>query len=535
MGYLNSLKSCKLYYMGTTVLLTSMILLSCSQFNLDEAPGDSQFVALPYPTTDEFDLAVTGAYNQLWVALRSNSSWVSAWGGDDLTTSKFSSKAGFREYDQRAVSLGNTRTQATWRTLFTAIKAANTVLVNAERTNLNDHATQDILMGEAFFIRAYSYHHLIRVFEKLPIIVSATVDFDITLASREEVLMQIESDYQQAEALLPVITRLGAVRPNSGSAKALLARLYLDWAGFPTNNTAMYTEAATLAKEVIDNADNHGFALVPDMANLYTLAGAENSEGVYTLVHCQPCGLGNRKTGKLGLLGDVGGWQESYAEIRFFEDMPDNYRKEVTYHTSIPLDASGFRAVADPENAVSIRPWTEFRDQQNPIFAKITGPWQDDIFNEFQTSRPDYIMRYAEVLLIYAEASGRSNTATAEAWEALNMVRRRAEGLPVDQPNSTVDITSGDLSELAYTEKKWEFAGEFQRWYDLVRMQRVEQALTNRTPQVSIGSVFDIDGNPIPTPLTEPANPILGSLRTDNYFSPIPPAELELLPGLGGN
>jgi hypothetical protein len=418
--------------------------------------------------------------------------------------------------------------------MFRAIRAANTVLVNAAETNLIERAEQDRLVGEAHFIRAYSYHHLIRVFEELPIVTDVTPDFEITLSTRAEVMAQIESDYLMAESLLPVSSNVGATRPNKGSARAFVARLYMDWAGFPTNDTGKYAQAASSAKQVIDNAGNHGFGLVPDMATLYTLAGGLNSEGVYTLSHCQPCGRGNRKAGKLGLPGDFGGWQESFAEIRFFEDMPEGYRKEVTYHTEVPVNAGGNMAVANPADAASIIPWTEFKDQQNPIFAKITGPWEDDIFNGFQNSRSDYIMRYAEVLLIYAEASGRSNTVSADAWEALNQVRRRSENLPSDQAEPSVDLTSGDIGELAYTERKWELAGEYQRWYDLLRMQRVDEALSNRNPQVSIGTVFDADGNGTPTPITIPSNPTSGSLGTDNYFAPIPPDELEQLPGLMG-
>lgn len=506
----------------------------CSQFDLDEDPGRSQLAVLPYTNLAELDLAVTGAYDRMWAALRMTTAWASAWGGDDLTTHRASNKADFREYDKRAVTTGNSRTQGTWNGLFSAIRAANTVLENVTETNLAERAEQDRLTGEAYFIRAYCYHHLLRVFEELPIVTSVTPDFEITLSSRDAVFQQIESDYQAAESLLPVSSNLGATRPNSGSAKAFLARLYMDWAGFPTNDAGKYGQAASKAKEVIDNASNHGFSLVPDMATLYTLAGAANTEGVYTLSHCQPCGRGNRKTGKLGLPGDFGGWQESFAEIRFFEDMPENYRKEVTYHTEVPVNATGNQAVANPANAASFLPWTEFKDQQNPIFAKITGPWEDDIFNGFQNSRADYVMRYAEVLLIYAEASGRSGSVSAEAWEALNQVRRRSEGLPAGEADPTVDLTSGDIAELAFTEKKWELAGEYQRWYDLVRMQRVEEALGDRNPRVSIGTVFDADGNATPTPLTEASNPTTGSLGTDNYFAPIPPDELEQLPGLMG-
>ncbi|MEM9848258.1 MAG: RagB/SusD family nutrient uptake outer membrane protein [Bacteroidota bacterium] len=517
------------------VLLTmSMSFWGCQQFDLDEDPGQSQLAVLPYESLSELDLGVTGAYDRMWAGLRMTTAWASAWGGDDMTTHRASNKADFREYDQRAVTNGNARTRGTWNGVFAAIRAANTVLVNAEGIDLPERAEQDRLIGEAHFIRAYCYHHLLRVFEELPIITGVVPDFEITLSSRAEVFQQIESDYLAAESLLPTSSNLGATRPNSGSARAFLARLYMDWAGYPTNDNSKYAQAASSAKQVIDNASSHGFALVPDMATLYTLAGAANTEGVFTLSHCQPCNRGNRKTGKLGLPNDFGGWQESFAEIRFFEDMPENYRKEVTYHTEVPANAGGNRAVADPSTAAQFIPWTEFTDQQNPIFAKITGPWQDDIFNGFQNSRADYIMRYAEVLLTYAEASGRSGSVSGDAWEALNMVRRRSEALPVDQSNADVDLTSGDIAEIAYTERKWELAGEYLRWYDLVRMERVEEALSNRNPQVSVGTTYDAEGKGTPTPLTEASNPIKGSLGTDNYFAPIPPDEILQLPGLGG-
>lgn len=503
---------------------------SCNPFDLDEDPSNSRLAILPYTNQAELNLAVNGAYDRLHRALWMTTAWVSAWGGDDLTTHRASNKADFREYDQRAVSNGNSRTRNTWNVLFQAIRATNVVLANAAETNLPDRVEQDRLIGEAHFIRGYCYHHLIRVFERLPLVTSSVPDFEIGLSSREDVFKFIESDYRAAEAMLPMSSTPGTTKPSVGTARGFLARLYMDWAGYPTSDESKYAQAASTAQQVISNAGEHGFALVPDMATLYTLEGAANSEGVFTMSYCQSCNnRSNRKMGKLGLPGDLGGWQESFAEIRFFEDMPENYRKDVTYHTEVPINAAGNRPVNDPSTASGILKWTEFKDQQNPVFAKIVGPWEDGTWNGFQSSRADYLMRYAEVLLIHAEASGRSGAENAAAWESLNQVRRRSEGLPVDQA-SDVDLTSGDLAELAYTEKKWELAGEYQRWYDLVRMQRVDQALSNRNPQVSIGT----DENGGPKPLTEASNPILGSLGTDNYFAPIPPDEVAQLPGLGG-
>ena len=513
----------------------SMTFSGCDDaFDLDEDPGLSRLAVLPYESQAELELAVTGMYNRTWAALRMTTAWVAGWAGDDITTHRASNKADFREYDQRAVTNGNARTAGTWNGVFQAIRAANTVIVNAAETDLPDRVSQDNLVGEAHFVRGYLYLHLTRVFGRLPLVLDVVPDFEIGLSSQEAVYQQIESDLLMAESMLPTSSNVGATRPNKGSARAMLARLYLHWAGFPVKDNAKYAQAASSAKQVIDNAGSHGFDLVPDMGTLYTLAGSQNAEGVFTLAHCQPCGLGNRKTGKLGLPGDFGGWQETFAEIRFFEDFPEGPRKEATYHTQIPMDASG-RVTPDVANAASFIPWTEFKDQQNPVFRKVTGPFEDNIFNGFQNSRSDYIMRYAEVLLTYAEASGRAGNETADAWEALNMVRRRAAGLPANEPNGEVDITTGDLAELAYTERKWELAGEYLRWHDLVRMERVEQALGGdaRNPRVSIGTAFDAAGNATPMPLTEASNPIQGALGTDTYFHQIPPDEIAQLPNLG--
>lgn len=511
---------------------------SCdTAFDLDEDPGRSQLASLPYERLADLEQAVTGVYFQLFRAFRMNNAFANAWSADDITNGGCGCKITIREFDQRAVTLGNPAISHNWRNMYRAIRMTNNILRNVAETALPDQVAQDELVGEVYFIRGLLYHYLTRNHGEIPLVLDLEIDLEIGLDSQLEVYQQIESDWLQAEILLPSKSNLGATKPNSGTASAFLARLYLDWAGFPLKEDSKYNLAAASAKKVIDKADQHGFALVDDMASLYTLSNSRNTEGVFTLAFCEPCGLGNRKYGKLGLPGDFGGWQEAFAEVRFFEDFPEGPRKEATFHTEVPVDANG-KITADVANAADYIPWTSFWVDQNPVFRKIVGPFEDGTFGEYQTSRGDYLMRYAEVLLIYAEAAGRSGNVSADAWEALNRVRRRAEGLPVHRPDPSVDLSDrdGNIEELAYTEKKWELAGEFLRWYDLIRLERVEEALggTARDPRSSIGSRFDPDGNAIPIPLTKPAVPIIGPLGTDSYFLPIPPDEIALLPNLGG-
>jgi hypothetical protein len=542
--YIENMKTIKIYKLfkglfgvfGFAALALS--LNSCEQFDLNEDPVSSQLQVSTYNIIPQLELGVTGIYGKLNKAAWMSTFYVNGWSGDDITTHIASNKADFREYDQRAITPENSRSQTNWNGVYEMIRAANTVLQSVEGQTLlvpatgnPDAATQDRLVGETYFLRGIMFNHLMRIHGRIPLVLEIDPFQLPVLATQLEVFQQIESDLLAAEGLLPVESNIGATKPNKGTVRAFLARLYLDWAGFPLKDTSKYALAASSAKTVIDNASIYGFGLETDFAKLWTNAGRFTQEGVFTIAYSNSGGnLTNRKMGKLGLPSDYAGWQETFAEIRFFEDMPESSRKDATYYTELPVNDDGDIDVASPTDFVD---WKTFRDQQNPILRKIVGDLADGDYSQFQTLRSDYFMRYAEVLLIYAEASGEAGPVPADAWEALNMVHRRAEGLPIGAADPS-DLTSGDgtIQELAFTERKWEFAGEFIRWNDLVRKEQVADALGNRNPQVSIGTAYDADGNGSPKPLTTASNPILGSLGNDNYFAPIPQQEIEKNPNL---
>jgi len=512
-----------------TLALMAMVLTFFFQgcVRLEENPTEVQIAPGAYSDISELRLGVTGIYASLRNASQWSTFYVNGWSGDDITTHKASNKADFREHDQRAITNENSRVQDNWRNIYGMIFNANTVLKNIEGTTFaGQEDEQNRLLGEIYFLRGAMFFHLARVHGRIIIPTTPEIDFEIQLASQEAVYAQIESDFLQAATLLPNLypgVQPGAPRPNKGSARAMLARLYMDWGGFPLNDNSKYAAAASMAKQVMDNAGSHGFALVNNLESLWDIDTRFNAEGVWTIAYCNSCGTRNGKFARLGWPSDNQGWGETFAEIRYFEDFPEGARKDATYR----LDAD----------------WENFSDQVTPVFKKIVGPIKDDPISVgvHFTSRNDLYMRYAEVLLIYAEASARSGSTPGDAWEALNMVRRRAAGLPfgtavtVDTPQldsegnpnglTYVDVNSGDLAELTFTERKWELAGEWIRWNDLVRMERVEQALGNRAPQITPDNV---NGGIIPV-----QNAIIGSLGTDNYFAPIPIREVDLLPGLG--
>jgi len=450
-----------------SLLVAVVAFQSCADLNED--PSVAQLAPGAYSNVQELDLGVTGVYDRLTEASWMTTFYAPAWAGDDITTHIGSNKADFREFDQRSVSAINSRIANNYRAIYRAIRAANTVIVNAEElTSPGQEDLQDRLLGEVYFIRGVLFFHLTRIHGKIALPLIPDPEQKLSRSDQLTVYEQIESDFLQAESLLPAKypgVPNGAPRPNSGSARALLARLYLDWAGFPEKDNTKYADAASSAKKVIDNSSSHGFSLLENLEDLWTLANRFNDESVWTIAYCRNCGQSNRKFGKLGNPSDLSGWQETFAEIRFFEDFPEGARKDATYNTEWYYDKNEetgkFEFTTNSTDPDSIAKWENFNDQPTPVFKKIAGPIGDISLNDFQTDRNDFFMRYAEVLLIYAEASARSGNITAEAWEALNMIRRRSEGLPFNTPDPSVDVTAGDLAELAYTERKWEFAGVY--------------------------------------------------------------------------
>ncbi|WP_242206084.1 RagB/SusD family nutrient uptake outer membrane protein [Aestuariivivens insulae] len=489
-----------------SIVLSTLMMVACS--DLDENPGEVQLDPTSLSSDAALDALVTGMYRKLQNNAKWSGFFIAGYGGDDITTHSGSNKIGFRHSDWRIQTPDSERLTDAYTGCYNAITIANTA-IDAKDNIKGDAATIDRLIGEAYFMRAFAYLHLTRTYGRIPIQLKSNSNEALLRASFEEIYVQIESDLKAAENLLPnVYPGIPAVgvRPNKGSAKAFLSRLYMHWAGYPLKDAGKYALAAAKAKEVIDNAGTYGFALSDDFRGLWTEAGRfSHSEGVFTMVGCAyDCGIGNRTTGRLGLPAEAGGWTETFGEIAFFEDFEATAQTDGTEQRF--NDTYILETIPNGSNPVGAE-WETWSDP-HPILRKVVGgDWS--AVNTTNNDINRYFMRYAEVLLNYAEASGRLGNETADAWEALNKVRRRA--------GATTDLLTGDLAELAFTERKWEFAGEYERWHDLVRMERVKEALENRSPDETV----DVLNGTVPATSGEYF-----------YFSPIPQSEIDKAPQL---
>jgi len=172
-----------------------------------------------------------------------------------------------------------------WKNMYQTIASANNIICQFDASTMVDGPERQIL-GEAFLIRAFCYFRLTRTYGQVPLILNIDIDYNVPKSSFTEIYELIENDLKTAKGILPVnnsSARMPFVTPNKGTAKAILAEVYLSWAGYPCKDETKYTLAAKEAGETIDSADYFGFSLMDDLADLWKKSNYFNTESVFSL------------------------------------------------------------------------------------------------------------------------------------------------------------------------------------------------------------------------------------------------------------
>lgn len=449
------------------LLYLAVLLAGCQGF-LDEEPRGQIVGTNALTSVEGLNAALTGAYKGMtytWsLGFTSPAVLALTMGSDDITTHPAANKQEFREMDQFNVTSQNSRTRVIWNGCYKTIQGANNIINNFQEVP-GDKARINEIVGEAYFLRALSYYWLVRSWGNIPLMLNA--DYVPEMLTQKystptEVYTLIEADLLKAEEFVPN-TKRDPGRPNKGSVKALLADVYLTQGGWPINNASKYTLAAAKAKEVIDNRATYKFDLFPDLAVLWsgTLAGATTSEDVFSFSTSDANWFtANAIYGNSGTPGEENGWDDFFAEIAFFNSFPEGKRKDLTFYKEFKK-ADG-----------TVVPWQK-SVTKHPYYRKYRLQGNNATFI---TSMPVQMIRYTHVLMIYAEAQARSGQPNADAYAALNAVRQRA-GL-----TDLSGLTGSAFVDAVVNERSWEFAAEWTRWFDLVRLEKVESANANKAP-----------------------------------------------------
>ncbi|MCG9790897.1 RagB/SusD family nutrient uptake outer membrane protein [Flavobacterium algicola] len=359
----------------------------------------------------------------------------------------------FLSYDAFFVSTNDTNLKNFWYYTYVNIKNNNILLnkmnVNYDGTaivygaNATTIAAADIkdVASQACFLRAYHYFNLVRLFGDVFLVHEPVASSDASILNRApqaSVYNLIIADLLSSiangnSAKYSSITATNAGKANVWAAKALLAKVYL--------TLGRKAESLALTTDIIANS---GYDLESTAARVYATTNELNKEILFTIRYKSGnIGLGSPFTCDFAPAATTGG-------VTVTGNQGDNAPTVELYNSFNATD--GRRAFVGQSADVSLPRklyYTKFHAAQT-------------VRNDSEFDFP--IIRYADVLLMYAEAAGRAD---ANSLVNINKVRTRATGL-TSLVASNID-TDAKFNLALANERRWEFAGENQRWYDLLR------------------------------------------------------------------
>jgi hypothetical protein len=470
---------------------------------LDLEPLDQPSDVTFFSNQDQLELALNGAYTDLW--------WLSDVNApmqvnlDNATDLGFL-RANFTAGGLISVSNGLHSPEegvfgGTWDKMYRGISKANNLLENMERAE--DEVPAEAfaqIEAEALFLRSYYYSWLIALFGDVPWLeeVPAVEDSYIGKTAKSEIVQFLYRDLDLAVQDLPDDAE-GLSKASKGTALALKARI--------AHEAGDYQTAANAAEQVIDL---NKYQLHDDYEELFTYDGTNSPEIILKLPyatglieHRIPWYQTSRNTGGVSTNVPSQFIVDSYESIDGLPiDESPLYDPANPFENRDPrLDASiirpqsiwgGYVFETHPDSVETSRlvddEWVRVRnnDVTNP-FATFTGYlWKKytseaDIPGLINNSTLEFIlMRYAEVLLIYAESKIELNQIDNSVLDALNQVRARAYQVDITDVDNYPEVTTNDQAELrkiVRRERKVELANEGFRLLDIRRWGIAEDVM----------------------------------------------------------
>lgn len=310
-----------------------------------------------------------------------------------------------------------------WRTIYNGINRVNTALYYLDKLGLDDDKAQ-AYGAELRFIRAWHYYHLALIFKDVPLRTEPTLglaNINMPASPQADILDFVKTELEFAKDR---ITQTSPKRANKSAAKALLARLHL----FLDN----HTQAIEYSTDVINNsgrmlADSYEALFTPDVS-------------VESIFEIDYTAQDENRLAQYFFPSSLAGRYEVAPTEGFIDAFADNDARR-----AVTIDDSG----------------------ANPYCIKYS-----DIASGTDNV---YLFRLAEMYLIRAEAKALSNGDISEILSDINMIRNRAmlEDASTDNHN--------DLLLIIENERRFEFAFEGHRWFDLIRTGRAIDLLETVT------------------------------------------------------
>lgn len=493
-------------------LLLVVALSSCSDI-IDQYPENYLSTGTFYTNAAEFRTALNGSYNSLqksvsneWslTELRSDNTIMSSPG----TTSNVNFDLDY--LDRFFPNTSQSAIQSYWTNSYYSIKAVNLVLselgvsynsstgtiVLAPINPIITDVERKKFISEACFIRAMQYYNLVRLYGGVFLIdkpISPDDAKQINRSSVADIYKLIVADLVTAAAngstaKFAAIPSAEYGMANSWTAKALLAKVYL--------NLNRKAEAIVLLNDIIANS---GYGLETSYANIFSITNEVNKEILFAI---------RFKSGGVGLGSSL---PNQFAPQNSGSAVIIGAGKSYNSPSQELIDSY---AVNDLRKAVNIGFYGLSKPDQIYVNKYMSKP---TVVNDSENDWP--VIRYADVLLMLAEAQG--NTPTS--WTQINLIHKRATGLTLTPDTGNTAVFEKALAD----ERRWEFAFENQRFFDLLRF---DTTLTTIKSEATIDNHFAVMYPIYYNTYTEPRlslEQMQANANPDKFLLPIPQYEID--------
>lgn len=480
-----------IYMKKHNIILFAFIFLigaACSNI-LDKEPQSNITPSQFYNNAEDAKAAVSAVYDILnSEAMYNQAMWIisdqstddAEWGGGRSTANPPKN-----DLDKYTFTPQTGTFYTVWSACYQAINRANAAIENIPAITM-DEALKSRLVAEAKFMRGFYYFTLVRLFGGVPIVLKETTSLNnlqVDRASEEAVYAQIIQDFSDAEAVLPVSYAAGDKgRATKGAAMTYLAKVHL--------TREEWQLASSKAKEVIDLGV---YKLTPNYADIFSITNENGEESIFEI---QAIGGGTVEGSYM-----QGYMRPNFDRVNGATGFGDNPPTDNLWYSYIKMKDTVRREV----NIIVYDSTTNPKKPASVTFGGYVNKYKDPTATGNRFGGNNFpLTRYADLLLMYAEALNEQGAGNADAYNAINEIRTR-----VKLKNLTPGLTKEQFRDSVLFERRLELAFEGHRRYDLIRTKRLVSAIKAQNPGIAV--------------------------QEHHYLYPIPQTEIDINPKLEQN
>lgn len=418
-----------------------------------------------YATPAQCEAALAGSMNILY----------STWGGYQ---NQMLWPSG--EYDGASLDFSSASFNEIWQWHYRALANINAVIKAIASGSLDGYAEKGSIEGQARFLRAFNYFMLVRLYGPIPYFDENSPDPVSTPLSESDrasvatVYDGMETDLLFAADNMDDFNAGTPGKPNKWVAKGLLAKVYITRATAPLNDASYYAKARDMADDVINNGP---YYLLSDITQIFRTSNRNNMEIMFAF---QSSDANQYMPGNVWAPAEMDGWGSGAVKIPVVNDP--------TYPYYYPEQPRKYHYI--------LQDWTaNIYDPGAPIINWTASSWAIPFVGKYNSPNLTYdeqvgggdahinipILRFADILLIYAEAANMAaNGPTQLAVDRLNMVIERANAPvgsdaygnplpPGTEALASIGMTRDQFDAKVINERFFELCFENDRYFDVLR------------------------------------------------------------------